>query len=599
VLFFLDYEDSLGGRFANSPGLLPLIGYARANGFDIDFVASERNLLARLTSEEIDVIAISSMERLLPRSIAVARRARALRPRAVLMIGGNAIDPFAADLASSLFDIVVLGEAEHIFPSLLDAIAAARGARTRAFPQDAVLIRGANRQVGSADAGPGLDASTVDHVLGACFDRQLAAGFHTRIRIGNVYVRDAERNMVWYLDEPGPDDLARADPVLARRLEGHPVKTLLGSAPLTEELDGLCIEPWDILRHESWRHFELYAQRGCRWGRCTFCSVSDREIRAQSPEKVVEVIREAVANGIEMVSFADDLFVQHKAWNIAVLEAIIAARLPRVEFRAQTMATASAWPLLGLMKRAGFSEIAFGVETLSPERATFMAKSFNGKKYVANAKETTLRTAKAGINPVLYMIMADPRSTLSEIAKELHDTMQLCVDVFRATGIVPKISYSLMMLPVASTSMTSRFPYATEVIELGARSIAMPTEFRVSPEVAAYLAAIGRRTEMMPKRRENLAAFEHYFDELARVAEGHRLDDALEVVHFVTCGRRLLAELTAEIDAEIDRITWSVVRLIKGESEPDFDMQRLDHRWLGGYVHGIEKFAGSIAQVHG
>jgi radical SAM superfamily enzyme YgiQ (UPF0313 family) len=598
VLFFLDYEDSLGGKFANSPGLLPLIGYARAHGFDVDFVASERNLLARLASDEIDVIAISSMERLLPRSIAVARRVRGLRPQAVLMIGGNAIDPFAADLASSLFDIVVLGEAEHIFPSLLHSIAVARGARTRTRFPNTVFVPGSDRRIGSGDPGPGLDTRTVDLILGACFERQLAPGLRARIRIGNTYVRDAERNVVWYLEEPGPADLVHIASTLAR-FESRPIETLFGSAPLTEELDGLCIEPWDILRREGWKHFEFSAQRGCRWGRCTFCSVSDREVRAQSPEKVVEVIRAAVENGAEMISFADDLFVQHRAWNIAVLEAIIAARLPRVEFRAQTMATASVRPLLGLMKRVGFSEIAFGVETLSAERAAFMAKSYNGEKYVANAKESTIHAAKAGINPVLYMIMTDPRSTLAEIARELLDTVQLCIDVFRMTGVVPKISYSLMMLPVASTAITAHFPYWTETIDLGGRCITMPTEFKVSPEVAAYLAAIGRRTETIPKRRENLVAFECYFDEIARVAKTHQLEDAPDIVGFAERGRKLLAILTGEIDSEIVSVSRSVARLIEGGREPDFDMQRLDYRWLGGYVPGIEKFARSIAQVHG
>jgi hypothetical protein len=73
TLFFLDYDDGLGGRFTNSPGLLPLIGHARTAGFDVAFVDAEERLLAALDDGLVDVVAISSMERLLPRSIRTAQ----------------------------------------------------------------------------------------------------------------------------------------------------------------------------------------------------------------------------------------------------------------------------------------------------------------------------------------------------------------------------------------------------------------------------------------------------------------------------------------------------------------------------------------------
>lgn len=600
VLFFLDYDDSQGGQFSNSPGLLPLIGHTRACGFDLDFVSSEGSLLNKLRSEVVDVVAISSMERLLARSIAVAKRIRKQRPGIILMIGGNAIDPFALDLASSLFDIVVLGEAEHIFPSVLDAIALARGCKSRVTGHvDAPILAGRNTRAKVTGMRGGLDAHAVDLILQASFERCLEPDRPVRIRIGNTYVRDGERNAVWYLDEPEPKKLQQAGLSAVGESLCALAKSSLGSAPLAEELDALCQVPWDIVRDHGWRHFEFYAQRGCRWGRCRFCSVSDREVRAQSTEKVMEIIREASRNGVEMVSFADDLFVQHKSWNIDLLQQIIDERLPGVEFRAQTMATASVWPLLRLMKAAGFSELAFGVETLNPRRAEFMTKSFNGRKYIQNAIETTHRVAAAGINPVLYMIMVDPCSTLEQIAEEIYETVKLCSEVFAATGVLPKISYSLMMLPVACTSITDHFPYNSKTIDLGDREISLPSEFLIDQAVAAFLSSIARLTNNMPHRRENLSAFESYFSALEDVSRRYNVSTRAEIEEFSKQGQSVLSQLVMKLDDKVDSVTKSVERLLNGYQDPDFDPQQLDFRWLGGYVNGIKELADAFHQGGG
>lgn len=583
MLFFLDYDDGFGNRFVNSPGLLPLVGSTRAAGFDVDFVSSEERLIRALSAPTVDVVGVSSMERLLPRSIAAAQRIRQERPDVILMLGGNAIDPFAIELTAHMFDLVVLGEGEHILPALLRAIALSR----RLFPGHAPLggsplIDGEVRRVGDAAPGGALTALDVEHVRRASFRRDMGDR-RAEIRIGNVFVRDSGGGSVWRLDEP------TAPPVISPSRLAASGGVPLVSMPLGSELDDLCAMPWDLFEAEGWKHFEFYTQRGCRWGRCHFCSVADRNIRAVEPAKVVEIIAQAVEHGAEVISFADDLFVQHPDWNWELVRRIQELDI-EVGFRAQTMPTRAVWPLLEALESIGFFELAYGIETLSPERAAFMAKSYNGERYIEGGKDTIRRTAAAGIFPVLYIIMVDPKSTLLRIAQELEDLVDFVTDVYDSTAIVPKLSYSLMMLPVACTSITSQFEYFTNRVPLGTSVLEMPSEFKVAPTLTRYLLHIDRATAHLPNRRDNLAALEPYIEGAARMAEESRDPDSAAIVgHAERAGARFRS-LTARLDRDAEESAQALFHLVSSGSAATSKDRRFDFRRFGGYMPGVERF---------
>ncbi|MFZ2030784.1 MAG: cobalamin-dependent protein [Vitreimonas sp.] len=584
MLFYLDYEDDEGVRFVNSPGLLPLVGVTRRAGFEVEFVTSETALLELVEDTGIDVVGISSMERLLKKSIRAASRVRAVRPDVILMIGGNAIDPFAADLAAHLFDVVVLGEAEHVLPALLTGIARARGRLPAAATGPDVC--GARTKVGAASPGGALTEADVKELLQTSFEREAPGEDRLQIAIGNLFVRDAPRCVVWKLEEPDPCALHEIAAGGVARLHA---KEFLASAPMQHELDDLCVMPWDVIEREQWRHFEFYTQRGCRWGRCKFCSVADRTIRALSPRKVVETIAGAVEHGVTLVSFADDLFVQYPQWNEELLDRLVEANFP-VEFRAQTMATRAVWPLLERMRSIGFSELAFGVETLSPSRAEFMAKSTNGEKYVANAKETVVRTAEAGICPVLYMIMIDPTSTLLDLATELRDVIAFSLECYAKADVLPKASYSLIMLPVACTATTAEHPHDTDAITLGPMVLHLPTEFKVAPEIVRFATSIGEATRQLPRRRENIAAYEAYLRALIEAAAKSRPDRSSEIREVVGQASALLERLITLLDQRIDAAAAAMVRPRPGANAPGI----FDYRRLGGYVAGVERLGKAL-----
>jgi radical SAM superfamily enzyme YgiQ (UPF0313 family) len=581
MLFFLDYLDAAGTRFPNSPGLLPFIGFARSRGFEIDFVPTQAELFELAADPEVDVIGISSMERLLPRSIPVARRLRELRPDCVLMIGGNSIGGFAVELAAGLFDIVVVGEADHLLPAILSALAHSRGRQVPPPPEYAFTLPSRPRRRAAADPGGALTAACVQSLLTATFPRRAASGDWAAIGISNVYVRDPGTETVWHLEPPSAD-LALPDSV-----DVNP-------APRDEELDDLCVMPWDLVKKEGWKNLELYAQRGCRWGRCNFCSVRDSDIRAISPEKTVSIIAEAARRQVEAVSFADNLFIQQPEWNRKVLDGLIAKGL-QVPLRAQTRAARTVWPFLASMRRAGFECLSFGLETVDPARATFMVKSLNGRAYVEQARETITRTAEAGIYPVFYLIMADPRSTLLGIVREVSDVIDLMAYVYRRTRIVPKPSYSLAMLPIDGTQIAAEFPFATCAESLGQRDLILPTMFHYPPDVIDFFNRMGKQTADLPWRCENLAAFPAYLDSALATARDHGLADAAEIELRAGLAASHLAELTEALDRDLEAtLDDAAGRLAAAEPLDPF---AIDYRRFGGYISGVSRLGQGLAEA--
>jgi radical SAM superfamily enzyme YgiQ (UPF0313 family) len=555
-------------------------------------VDDAERLLRLAEDPAVDVVAISSMERLLPRSVAVASHVRRLRPDVVLMLGGNSIETFAPDLAAGPFDLVVTGEGEHKLVPLLSAIARTRGrGRPRAAKRPDLVIPAQRRDVGLAAPGGALSGAAVAAVSEACFTREIPGGGHAvaAIGLGGVYVRDSGAGRVFLMEEPSSADLATA-----WRRHGHTAAVpplMLSSTPLGSELDGLCVYPWEEWDRRRWSTLEFYTQRGCRWGRCEFCSVADRNIRTLSHDAILAVLTEAARRGVDLVSFSDDLFVQDAEWNRKLLERILPLGLG-LKFRAQTMANRSVWPLLGPMREAGFVELAFGVETVAPERARFMVKSFNGARYVAGALETVARTAEAGICPVLYMIMTDPRSTLVEIAQELADIVEALAQVYRRTGVVPKLSYTLTMLPVAGPVMTSRFSYSVESVGLTDRILQLPAEFHFPSPVTRYLQRIAEATDGMPYRRENLTALPIYLEtvgDVARALGDPRVD---EILAAAGGGLDRYRDLQAQLDRDIERTAHELLATAgtRAGAPTTAGSLRFDFTRFGGYIPGVQRY---------
>lgn len=122
---------------------------------------------------------------------------------------------------------------------------------------------------------------------------------------------------------------------------------------------------------------QVHASRGCPHN-CDYCAVVrhfGHKVRTRSPENVVEDIRQAIAfhedrrmpRIAHLLWITDDNFFADRDWAIAVLKAIITSGI-KYGFTIQVRYEVGFDDeMLDLMKRAGFIEVAMGIEFLEDE----------------------------------------------------------------------------------------------------------------------------------------------------------------------------------------------------------------------------------------
>ena len=121
---------------------------------------------------------------------------------------------------------------------------------------------------------------------------------------------------------------------------------------------------------------QVHASRGCPHC-CDYCALVaafGRGVRTRSPENVVEDIRQAIAffdqghhRLAKVLWITDDNFFANRAWAIQVLNAIIASGI-RYQFTIQArFEVGFDDEMLELLKKAGFIEVAMGIEFLEDE----------------------------------------------------------------------------------------------------------------------------------------------------------------------------------------------------------------------------------------
>jgi hypothetical protein len=482
-----------------------MIGDAIGRGLDVRFLAQEKALFEAIEDPGVLVAAFSTMERLLPRTVATARRVRERRPDLTLVAGGRTAAPYASELVQELFDVVVTGEADVVFAPLLASLG--RGEAPR-FP--------------------------------------------------GVYWRDRLTGEVHLPERPA----------------------LLPTAAEIEERFRM---PWDIVDRLGWHTLDLFAQRGCPWSRCTFCATRERRVRALSHDAILRTIDEAPRHGVEVLSFADDAFVQQPAWTRYLLDQI-AARRTELRFHALAIPNRTVWPMFDAMAGAGFEEIAFGVETLLPRRSERLRKTNNGVEYVRQSCESVRRCAAAGIQPVVYMILADPGSTLDEIAQELVAAAGLLDSVYRSTRVLPKLSFSLTLLPVAGTDCASSYPWRSEWISTGAGGFHWSAEFGYPESVGEYSCRIAHATDGLPYARENFASLCRFLVEIGPPG---------------AAGLSLLRSLEEDLRADVDQTARDLLRVMNGQDPGAWEgpsSLRFCPERLGGFVDGWTRLHDHLSE---
>jgi len=132
--------------------------------------------------------------------------------------------------------------------------------------------------------------------------------------------------------------------------------------------------------------------RGCTYD-CSFCSIIEmrgRNFHRLPLPQVIDDIRDAIAQGARSIFFVDDNITLDVPRFSALCQAIIDARLPRIDFLVQAMTAPIAThgeQLVPLMRQAGFRYVFLGIENVLDEDLGFLKARAKNTERKTGARE--------------------------------------------------------------------------------------------------------------------------------------------------------------------------------------------------------------------
>ena len=197
------------------------------------------------------------------------------------------------------------------------------------------------------------------------------------------------------------------------------------------DLDGISFPARHLLPNHSYRYAlwpgkkvtTLITSRGCPY-RCIFCdkSIFGSKWRARGTENILDEIEQIVKDlRIPSIIIYDDLFTLDKQRVQEICQGILERGL-RFEWKCEGRVDRVDGEMLGWMKKAGCSLIAYGVESGNEIGLDYLQKGIT----LPQIRQAFELTRKAGIRPMAYFILGIPVETFEqglrtiEFAKELN-----------------------------------------------------------------------------------------------------------------------------------------------------------------------------------
>jgi radical SAM superfamily enzyme YgiQ (UPF0313 family) len=160
--------------------------------------------------------------------------------------------------------------------------------------------------------------------------------------------------------------------------------------------------------------------RGCP-GKCTFCNSAMTTLRASSPARIVEQIKNLYHNyGIRQIMFYDDTFTVLKKVCLEFCELLEKEKLD-LSYVAYVRGDCLGKELAAAMKRSGCHQVLMGIETGSPEIAKRIGKPIEKEKY----KESVRIAHENGLEVRGSFIIGN----LGETQKTMEDTLNFAIDL--------------------------------------------------------------------------------------------------------------------------------------------------------------------------
>jgi anaerobic magnesium-protoporphyrin IX monomethyl ester cyclase len=237
-------------------------------------------------------------------------------------------------------------------------------------------------------------------------------------------------------------DFSKVKGITYRQDSGAVVST--PPRPFLADLDQLPMPAYHLLPMKQYRPsmgnfrrlpaMSMVTTRGCP-GRCTFCSTRGmgEKIRYRSAGLLADEIELLIKDyGIKEISFYDDTISWHKANFTRLLEEIIRRKLD-ISWSCMSRVDMVDYEMLCLMRRAGCHQVAYGVESSSPEILRNVKKNVDPALVPGVVRDSR----RAGLNVRLMFMFGNPGETRETMADTLKFALSLKPDLYVFNITVP------------------------------------------------------------------------------------------------------------------------------------------------------------------
>ncbi|MBI4343986.1 MAG: cobalamin B12-binding domain-containing protein [Euryarchaeota archaeon] len=580
VAFYIDYDKF---RRDEAPAILLFFQHLREEGHAVDLFTSEEPLLAK--AGDYDVAALSVLSTLELRAVLeTVARVKEANPGLLVVLGGAGVSGLLTALVRAPgVDVVVEGEGDRTLPVLLEGLRRVKNGRL------------------SREEAEGLRRRTFPRRV-----RRDGAELLLRIPISGVAVKGGGEVL---LASPDIEEAYSANSQSWREAGK-------GEYPLTpEEFSRLChphstpeeVEstprgyPWDIVEARGWKSVALYAQRGCNWGRCSYCSISTPTNRRLQVERVLALLREAKARGIERVTFEDDQFLQDTRWVKKLCEGIKAEGLQGLRYGAMVRVDAVRGGLLEELRSAGFARLQIGVESLLPEKVRYLRKTPRGREeaYVARARELVMECAALEMTPGVFIITTRPKEkgALREAVAELRAVAGLMREAYERHKSLPTFNFNDILMAYPGAPLLEEEEYKRLIISRDSYTLEIPYIFEPRSMALANLLgnlmALSRRRGVAPEAlNETLEHMEDLVQALEVSAKHLTTPTGLAFELLGSAPQEALDSLGERLEIPGGRVGL-VQALAKGRLEPTVLLEAMRSAPLAPI---IEKVQGELSE---
>ncbi len=213
-------------------------------------------------------------------------------------------------------------------------------------------------------------------------------------------------------------------------------------AELIADLDSLPFPARDLLPAARYRYLlskgrgvtSMFTSRGCPY-QCVFCDKSTfaSKWRARSADNILAEMREIVQkHGIRSIIVYDDLFTVDVKRVKAVCKGILRERL-KIDWKCEGRVNIVDPEMLALMKRAGCSMIAYGVESASQKALDWLRKGTTPDM----VRRAFAATRAAGIRTMAYFILGIPVETWEDSLRTIEFAREIGADYAQFSVLSP------------------------------------------------------------------------------------------------------------------------------------------------------------------